>query len=70
MTNKERKPLDVVYPSQAATRIRYASDEFGALLQSEIEQSLAQRAKVGKRRSVSDQFMGGGASRYIHFGKG
>jgi hypothetical protein len=57
------KPLDLIYPVTPAPRVRYASDEFGALLQDEVEQSIKQRAMVGKRRSV-------GAIRYLHFGKG
>jgi hypothetical protein len=70
MTDIENKPLDLVYPANPAPRVRYASDEYGAMLQDELEKSIKQRSMVGKRRSVSDQFFGQGASRYLHFGNG
>jgi len=70
MTDIEDKPLYLIYPAHPAPRVRYASDENGAMLQDEVEKSIKQRAMVGKRRSVSDQFFGQGASRYLHFGNG
>ena len=70
MTDIENKPLDLVYPANPAPRVRYSSDEYGAMLQSELEKSLKQRSRVGKRRSVSGQFFSQGASRYLHFGNG
>jgi len=49
----KRKRLDQHFPAKPAARVRYASDQCGAALQSELEQTLAQRSKVGSKRARS-----------------
>ena len=61
----KRKRLDQQFPAKPAARVRYASDQYGAKLQSEIEQTLAQRSKVGSKhaRSAVARVMSGQTSR-------
>ena len=64
-SSDKRKRLDQHFPTKPAARVRYASDQYGAALQSELEQTLAQRAKVGSKRARSAvaRFMSGQSSR-------
>ena len=56
--NRTRRGVDEALktnePVAQGYRPRYSRDSVGVALQAEIEQSLAQRKQIGKKRSVVD----------------